>query len=649
MLREAQAVDKLSKHGTCEHLVHVIKHAWLPESPYYYIDMELCEISLEQYIQSKNPLTYDLSDNSRLLGLVFKERGMWNVWDIMEQISEGMRYIHASEQVHRDLKPRNGELTLELELIVVSYSGMVNAWKIADFGLTAEGTSKQAHTTRYSMGTPCYRAPELMREHAVFNNKVDIFAMGCLLFELVTGGRKAFANDFDIRDYADSHATLEIPKDGIDERWRTPLSTVLTAMLDIDSTKRPSAETLREGFALKRFISLGDEFKERGEPDKAIVAYQNATELNGDDSTLWRFLGNLYIDTERYEEAIIAYNSAMNAGLPQSSIASGLGVALLNNQDYDGAIEKFKLATTMKPSESSLWSLRGDAHLAKGDINAAINMFKKATKRKPVAVLTYEKLGKAYCLKGDIDKAMNWYTLALKYHSSSPTLQEAIIELIAARKAIESQDSEPIRSGPVPTPITRNTDSSSHGQDSNTSSLISSMMSGSLLTILRLAEKARLLPSITSDSIEIKSAENSPTGLSSVATSFDEFDQIEEDLESTCDIYSGETISKGVHLVGLWRHAPQYGDEMSVHPGDIVVVQKIYQDGWALGYKSSSTVWTIDTLPDNAEAGTKKRSTILKIPWAKRQDNSKEPMSLRFPLDIFCHGKVWKNVYSLIY
>jgi serine/threonine protein kinase len=167
VLREAHAVDKLSKHGTCEHLVRVIKHAWLPESPYYYIDMELCEFSLDQYILSKSPLTYDLSDNSRRLGLVFKERGIWSVWDIMEQISEGMRYIHASEQVHRDLKPRNGELPFELELIVVLYSGTVDTWKIADFGLTAEGTSKQARTTRYSMGTPCYRAPELMREHPV--------------------------------------------------------------------------------------------------------------------------------------------------------------------------------------------------------------------------------------------------------------------------------------------------------------------------------------------------------------------------------------------------------------------------------------------------------------------------------------------------
>lgn len=70
--------------------------------------MELCDFNLEEYIRGKNSLLYDLSHNSRLLGLPFKERGVWNVWDIMEQISIGVQFIHDTEQVHRDLKPRNG-------------------------------------------------------------------------------------------------------------------------------------------------------------------------------------------------------------------------------------------------------------------------------------------------------------------------------------------------------------------------------------------------------------------------------------------------------------------------------------------------------------------------------------------------------------
>jgi len=55
------------------------------------------------------------------------------------------------------------------------------AWKIADFGLASDGTSKKLHTTRDGRGTPCYRAPEFIQESACYNNKVDIWSLGCIL------------------------------------------------------------------------------------------------------------------------------------------------------------------------------------------------------------------------------------------------------------------------------------------------------------------------------------------------------------------------------------------------------------------------------------------------------------------------------------
>lgn len=74
-------------------------------------------------------------------------------------------------------------------------------WKLADFGTAAKATSKRLHTTRYARGTTCYRAPELFQEDARFNNKADMFALGCILYE-VTTGRKLFTDDWNIRDYA---------------------------------------------------------------------------------------------------------------------------------------------------------------------------------------------------------------------------------------------------------------------------------------------------------------------------------------------------------------------------------------------------------------------------------------------------------------
>ena len=73
--------------------------------------------------------------------------------------------------------------------VLVLYSSRTSLWKLADFGLSVDGLS---NTTKYSRGTPGYRAPELLameEEPAWYTNKVDIWAMGCILYELATGQR----------------------------------------------------------------------------------------------------------------------------------------------------------------------------------------------------------------------------------------------------------------------------------------------------------------------------------------------------------------------------------------------------------------------------------------------------------------------------
>ena len=69
-------------------------------------------------------------------------------------------------------------------------------WKVSDFGLTIEGTSQHAHSTRDAMGTTSYRAPELLKEIPTYNNKVDVFGLGCTLFELATKKKYAHYNDY---------------------------------------------------------------------------------------------------------------------------------------------------------------------------------------------------------------------------------------------------------------------------------------------------------------------------------------------------------------------------------------------------------------------------------------------------------------------
>src|SRR5271170_4811835 len=74
-------------------------------------------------------------------------------------------------------------------------------WKIADFGLTSEATTTRLVTSRYARGKPCYRAPELLREtDRGYNNKADIWSLGCISYELFTS-KKPFRDDFAVIDY----------------------------------------------------------------------------------------------------------------------------------------------------------------------------------------------------------------------------------------------------------------------------------------------------------------------------------------------------------------------------------------------------------------------------------------------------------------
>lgn len=77
-------------------------------------------------------------------------------------------------------------------------------WKIADFGLTVEGTSSEPLETYQAKGTTGYRAPELILPDITpkaYTNKVDIWGLGCIIYELATG-IQAFPTTEDIRKYA---------------------------------------------------------------------------------------------------------------------------------------------------------------------------------------------------------------------------------------------------------------------------------------------------------------------------------------------------------------------------------------------------------------------------------------------------------------
>ncbi|XP_055325056.1 mitogen-activated protein kinase p38b-like [Sitodiplosis mosellana] len=90
---------------------------------------------------------------------------------LVYQILRGLKYIHSAGIIHRDLKPSNIAVNEDCEL------------KILDFGL-ARPTENEM--TGY-VATRWYRAPEIMLNWMHYTQTVDIWSVGCIMAELLTG------------------------------------------------------------------------------------------------------------------------------------------------------------------------------------------------------------------------------------------------------------------------------------------------------------------------------------------------------------------------------------------------------------------------------------------------------------------------------
>ncbi|KAB1267921.1 Serine/threonine-protein kinase Nek5 [Camelus dromedarius] len=170
----------------------------------------------------------------RQRGVLFREDQILS-WFV--QISLGLKHIHDRKILHRDIKAQN---------IFLSKNGMVA--KLGDFGI-ARVLNNTMELARTCVGTPYYLSPEIC-QNKPYNNKTDIWSLGCVLYELCTLRHPFEGNNLHqlVLKICQAHVAPISP------RFSRDLQSLISQLFEVSPPDRPSINSILKRPFLEKLI-----------------------------------------------------------------------------------------------------------------------------------------------------------------------------------------------------------------------------------------------------------------------------------------------------------------------------------------------------------------------------------------------------------
>ena len=256
---------------------HIVKYYnSSKDNEFFYILMEYCEGSdLKQFIKEYKSKNEKIDEK--------------NVYNMIFDICLGIKEIHQKNLIHRDLKPEN---------IFIDKYKMI---KIGDFGISKllDNNDKYAKTT---VGTNNYMAPEVIKGDK-YNNKVDIWGLGCIIYELLTLS-VCFESKglYGIIDKIVNKPHGKIDTNKYNHKWQD----IIDLLLKKDYKKRPN---INEVYNL--IIKLGNEpsINEQDGNKKTILGIVTSNNNNSNDKNIRLIKDGKSIDLIKKELIVPKYKS----------------------------------------------------------------------------------------------------------------------------------------------------------------------------------------------------------------------------------------------------------------------------------------------------------------------------------------------------
>ena len=150
-------------------------------------------------------------------------------------VTDALEAAHAGGVVHRDLKPDNLFLSGDPPRLVILDFGVAKLASDGELGLTSTGVT---------VGTPFYMAPEQLFGEEDVDARADVWALGVLLFECLSGRRPTEAPNLgQLLKKVSSRSLPELTEADVPDAPH--LATLVRAMLSIEREDRPSLAEVR--------------------------------------------------------------------------------------------------------------------------------------------------------------------------------------------------------------------------------------------------------------------------------------------------------------------------------------------------------------------------------------------------------------------
>ncbi len=360
---------------------------------------------------------------------------------IMDQVASALSHAHAQGVIHRDVKPAN--ILLAGDQAIVADFGIARAVEAAG-GPKLTGTGM-------AVGTPAYMSPEQAFDHGTVDARTDVYAMGCVLFEMIAG-RPPYESSTAMALFA-KHATERTPSlQQLDPAVPLYVDRAVSRALaksaaDRFESPRAFVETLlsqatvapvgRRRIAVLPPVSIGNDpdrqylvlglhealISQIGRGDLAVLARTSVLQYEGGEHRAREICRDLAVEAV-VESSIFCVGEALNV---QARLVDGATEESLWSGSYDG-----DLGGVLSLYRDTTSSVAAEIH---GALGSKIDSRPERPSVDPVAYEKYMR-GRVYQQSfnpADLDRAMQYFQAALEIQPDYAPAQAGIALTLASK------------------------------------------------------------------------------------------------------------------------------------------------------------------------------------------------------------------------